>query len=87
LVTVYALSNTINAEIYIGMTTDIVRRIKEHNSGANRYTKAYKPWKIFYTEILEDYSSARIREKYFKTTKGRREQRTRLDEFNLLNKE
>ncbi len=66
MVTVYALFNEINTEIYIGITQDIEQRLKELNSGYSRYTKAYKPWKIFYTEICDDYSAARKRELYFK---------------------
>ncbi len=48
-VTVYALKNSINDEIYVGISTDPERRLKEHNSGKNRYTKAFKHWSIFYT--------------------------------------
>ena len=87
MVFVYALSNEINSELYIGITLDIERRLKEHNSGKSRYTKAYKPWKVFYTEVCEDYSAARKREVYFKTTTGRRELKRKLKEFKLLNTE
>ncbi len=85
MVTVYALCNEINNEIYIGISKDVLRRLKEHNSGNNRYTKAFKPWAVFYTEMCNDYSSARKREVYFKTTSGRRELRRKLSEYNLLN--
>jgi len=73
MVIVYALSNEINSEVYIGITKDIERRLKEHNSGKFRYTRAYKPWEVFYTEVYKDYSAARKREVYFKTSSGRRE--------------
>jgi len=36
MVLVYALSNEINNEVYIGITVDIERRLKEHNSGKSR---------------------------------------------------
>ncbi len=85
MVTVYALFNEINTEIYIGITQDIEQRLKELNSGYSRYTKAFKPWKIFYTEVCDDYSAARKRELYFKITSGRRELRKKLMEFKLLN--
>ena len=85
MVTVYALSNEINSEVYIGITSDTERRLKEHNSGKSRYTKAYKPLKVFYIEACDDYSTARKREVYFKTTNGRRELRRKLVEYNLLN--
>jgi putative endonuclease len=84
---VYALFNEINTEVYIGITLDIVQRLKEHNSGKSRYTKAYKPWKVFYTEVCDNYAAARKREVYFKTTSGRRELRRKLSEFKLLNTE
>ncbi|MFA5972075.1 MAG: GIY-YIG nuclease family protein [Lentimicrobiaceae bacterium] len=78
MVLVYALSNEINNEVYIGITVDIERRLKEHNSGKSRYTKAYRPWKVFYFEVCDDYSAARKREVYFKTTSGRRELKGKL---------
>ncbi len=87
MVVVYALFNLINTEIYIGITTDITRRLKEHNSGKSHYTKAYKPWQVFYTEQCPDYSSARTREIFLKTTAGRRELRKKLSASGLLNTE
>ena len=87
MVKVYALFNRINEEIYIGITTDLERRLNEHNTGKSRYTKAYKPWTVFYTEECEDFLSARKREIYFKTTNGRRELRKQLAKSDLLNKE
>ena len=78
MVTVYALKNRVNNEIYIGMTTALDRRLNEHNKGKNRYTKAFIPWIVFYTEEHPDYATARIREKYLKTTTGRRFLRTIL---------
>jgi putative endonuclease len=69
---VYALKNQINDEIYVGISTDPERRLKEHNSGKNRYTKAFKPWSIFYTEQCEGFEAARKREIYFKSAGGKR---------------
>ena len=87
MVFIYALNNEVNSEIYVGITSEIERRLREHNSGKSRYTKAYRPWYLFYSEASEDYTSARKREKYFKTTTGRRELRKKLMEFKLLNTE
>ena len=78
MVYVYALSNSINTEVYIGISSDPERRLKEHNQGKSRYTKAYKPWKIFYTEECDSYANARQLELYYKTTTGRREIRKKL---------
>jgi len=72
MITVYALKNQVNSEIYVGITNSLERRLIEHNSGRHRYTKAFKPWTVFYTEEHPDYSSARKREKYLKAASGKR---------------
>ncbi|MBL7870936.1 MAG: GIY-YIG nuclease family protein [Cyclobacteriaceae bacterium] len=43
----YALHNFNNEEIYVGISKDVERRLAEHYLGLNRYTKAFKPWKVF----------------------------------------
>ena len=72
MVTVYALSNGQNSEIYIGISMDPIRRLHEHNSGKNRYTKAFMPWVIIYQELAPDYLEARKREKYLKSAAGKK---------------
>lgn len=72
MVFVYALKNTINTEIYVGISKNVETRLKEHNHGKNRYTKAFMPWEVFYTEDHPDYAHAREREKYFKTASGKK---------------
>jgi len=50
--------------LYTGITTDIQRRIKEHNSSDKgaKYTKVRRPVTLVYTEECEDRSSASKRE-------------------------
>lgn len=50
---VYALKNNFKNEIFFGISYDHQRRLKEHNSGKNRYTNAFKPWTIFFIEPCE----------------------------------
>ena len=52
---------------YTGVTTDIDRRVQEHNGEAGgvkgaRYTKARRPVKVVYTEAAMDRSAAQSRE-------------------------
>ncbi len=58
--------------IYVGMTTDIERRLHDHNVGYNKSTKAKAPYSLLFVEEYPDSSSARNREKYLKTTVGKR---------------
>ncbi|MBP6000780.1 MAG: GIY-YIG nuclease family protein [Flavobacterium sp.] len=68
---VYILESEIDGRLYKGQTSDIDKRIKEHNSGKTKSTKGYKPWKLVYFEIFETRDEAVHREKYFKTGSGR----------------
>ncbi len=68
---VYALANNVNQKIYVGISQNVSRRLKEHNSGRNRYTKAFVPWRVIYTEPHPNFASARKREKYFKSYAGK----------------
>ncbi len=40
---VYILKSSDYPKTYVGITDNIDRRLKEHNSGKNFYTKRYKP--------------------------------------------
>ena len=57
---------------YVGMTTDLDRRLYQHNTGQNSSTKPFVPWKIVHTEEFPTVHEAREREKYLKTAAGRR---------------
>ncbi len=58
---------------YIGQTSDLVRRLTEHNSHISHSTRHGNNWKVIHSEIFESRSDAMKREKYFKTGKGREE--------------
>lgn len=53
------------------MTNDLDRRIKEHNMGQNRSTKAYKPFELILKEEYATRDEARKREKYLKSGIGK----------------
>ena len=71
MITVYAIRSEVNGDIYVGIAKDSDRRLKEHNSGKNRYTKGLRPWKKIYTELQLDWQEARKREKYLKSGVGK----------------
>lgn len=70
--TVYILRSLSAKKSYVGVTDNIERRIKEHNSGKHFYTKRYAPWEVIHTEEYSNFQEAQRQEKYLKTTSGRR---------------
>ena len=67
---VYFLKSTAKNRFYIGYTIDLVKRLKEHNSGRTKSTKPYIPWEVFYSEKFSSRTDACKREWYFKHPKG-----------------
>ena len=68
---VYALMSTLKSYIYVGLTNDFARRFHEHNSGQNRTTKPYLPFKKLLLETYPTRISARKREKFLKSGIGK----------------
>ena len=71
MITVYVIESLFDETWYTGIAIDAIKRLKEHNSGKNRFTNGHMPWKIIYTEQQPDWTSARIREKYLKSAAGK----------------
>jgi len=68
---VYVLYSKNFDRIYIGQTSNISIRIKKHNEGRVKSTKAYIPWEIVYSESYSTRAEAMKREKELKTHRGR----------------
>lgn len=69
---VYILYSKEYNRTYVGQTRAIERRILEHNTGKNKSTLPYLPWQIIHQEIFKTREEAIDREKYLKTSAGRR---------------
>ena len=69
---VYVIKSLKDGSYYKGYTSNLEKRLKEHNSGKSVYTSSRVPWEIVYHEVYEDIESAKRREKYFKTGAGSR---------------
>ena len=64
---VYILTNKNNTVLYIGVTSNLIKRIYEHkNSLVDGFTKRYNVHKVVYYEIFDDPESAIKREKTLK---------------------
>ena len=68
---VYILLSLKDGKLYIGFTSDLKRRLKEHKTGGSKSTKCRLPFKLLYYEAHSSEKDARRREKYFKTDKGK----------------
>lgn len=73
---VYAITSEARNYIYVGITSNVDRRLQEHNNGENRSTKAYRPFNLIFKEIFESRLEARAREKYLKSGSGKEFLRT-----------
>jgi putative endonuclease len=69
--TVYVLRSVKNGWLYIGLTNDVERRVREHNRGYNRSTKGKGPFELVHSEVFASRPEARAREKQLKTGTGR----------------
>lgn len=78
---VYVLESKRNKEWYIGSTSNLIRRVKEHNLGLSQSTKAYIPWRLIYYEATLNHQDAKRREHYLKTNQGGRLLRRRLKDY------
>jgi len=67
---VYILKSKKNGKFYKGLTDDLKRRIKEHNSGNSTFTRNNGPWELVYYEAFKSEKDARIEEKFLKSGKG-----------------
>lgn len=67
---VYILRSNKFGRYYIGCTKNLYNRLDLHNKGKVRWTKAYCPWEIVYTEEYEKKEEAYKREKEIKSYKG-----------------
>ena len=47
---VYIIKSKKNGSLYIGSTSNLVRRLSEHNAGESLSTARYMPWKFVYVE-------------------------------------
>jgi predicted GIY-YIG superfamily endonuclease len=69
---VYTLESlAVPRETYTGQTTDLRRRLTEHNSGKVHHTSKYRPWTIRSATAFRDPTRALAFERYLKTGSGR----------------
>lgn len=76
--TVYVLKSLKDNNLYIGCTSDIGKRLANHNNGKVQSTKNRKPFGLIFKEIYTNKYEAFNKEKYYKTAKGKRELKKKM---------
>lgn len=81
---VYIMTNKNNTTVYIGVTSNLIKRIYEHkNKLVDGFTKKYNLNKLVYFENCNDIENAINREKYLKG----KTRKYKNDLINLINPE
>ena len=78
---VYILQSLKDKSLYIGYTSDLRKRIKEHNAGLSRATKPFRPYKLIFYEAFLNRIDAKHREEYLKSGWGFRSIKKMLKKY------
>jgi len=69
---VYILRSQKDFSFYIGYTTDLINRFKQHNDGESQATKPFRPYILIFYEAFLNRIDAKNREVYLKSGYGRK---------------
>lgn len=82
---VYVLISEKDLKLYIGITNNLKKRLKNHNNGYVLATKKRRPFKLIYYESYIKLSDAKRREKYLKGGKGHNELKIQIQDALIEN--
>lgn len=71
-------SNNYPDQIYVGKTSDLKKRLSNHNCGTTHHTAKYAPWDLITYICFTDKMKAIEFEKYLKSGSGREFRNKRL---------
>lgn len=77
---VYILKSLKDQSLYIGLTSNIKKRITEHRLGISGFTKGHLPYKLIFVSMFNNKFVAARFEKYLKTASGKAFAKKRLIE-------
>ena len=63
---VYIIQSESLGDYYKGSSSDVERRLSEHNAGKSRFTSGKGPWKLVFHKGFETKTEALIEEKRLK---------------------
>jgi len=77
----YVLQSQKDKKLYTGFTENLKLRFKQHQKGLVESTKDRRPFTLIYYESCLKQQDATKREKYLKTTYGKRYIKSRLKSY------
>jgi len=78
---IYVLKSEFDGNMYTGYSNDIKKRLQQHNDGLVASTKNRRPFILIYFEACLNQQDATHREKYLKTSWGKRYIKARLKNY------
>lgn len=69
---VYVLISSSSGQFYTGCTSNLKKRIEEHQNNKSTYTSSRGPYELIYYEACLSIKDAYAREKYLKSGMGKR---------------
>jgi len=75
----YVIRSEKDGSLYKGHCENIEKRLIQHNSGMTRSIKNKVPFAVVFFETFNSREEAASREKYYKTSAGRRFIKSRID--------
>jgi len=67
---IYIIQSLKDLSYYTGRTTNLTKRIKDHNLGLSKYSSTKKPFKLIWYCVFNDKKKAIKFEKYLKSGSG-----------------
>ena len=67
---VYILESLKDGSKYVGITENISKRLKEHNTGSAKYSNSKRPYKLVWYCVFQNKTKALQFEKYLKQGSG-----------------
>jgi len=78
---VYILQSEVDGTLYTGQTNNLTDRLKRHNRGLIKTTKAKRPYRLGYYEIYGSRSEAMFREWQLKKQYNTERKKKLIDNF------
>lgn len=78
---VYVLQSVKDKHFYVGFTKNLRQRLEAHNKGLVPSTRNRKPFELVYWEGCLNQVDAAVREKYLKSSWGKRYIKNRIRKY------